>query len=62
MIERIYPIYIVQDAQKGCSARPERAKQTEVEIEVEQKIRLSSLNLSLSRNLPVSWQTFSASY
>jgi len=62
MIERIYPIYIVQDAQKGRSARPERAKQTEVEIEVEQKIRLSSLNLSLSRNLPVSWQTFSASY
>jgi len=59
MIEKMHPIYIVQDDQKGCSARPQRAKQAE--IEVEQKIRLSSLNLSLSLNLPVKLAEFSAS-
>jgi len=38
MIERIYLIYIVQDDQKGCSARPQRLKKAEVEVKVEHRL------------------------
>jgi len=33
MIKRIYPIYIVQDAQTGVPARPQRLKKVEVKVE-----------------------------
>jgi len=47
-----------QSIQQG---RSERSRLSEVEVKVEQKIRLSSLNLSLSLNLPVKLAEFSAS-
>ena len=43
---------LVQDAQKGCSARPQRVKQAEVEVKVEPRPDFLHLSLGLSLNLP----------
>jgi hypothetical protein len=50
-----------QGAQKGCPARPQWARQAEVEVKVEQRSDSFFLSLDLSLNLPKSWRTFSAS-
>ena len=52
---------LFQDVQKGRSARPQRAKQAEVEVKVELKSYSCNLSLGLSLNLSESWQTFSTS-
>jgi hypothetical protein len=50
-----------QDAQNGRPARPQRAKQAEVEAKVERRSDSFFLSLDLSLNLPEGWRAFSAS-
>jgi hypothetical protein len=52
---------IPQDAQKVRPARPQQAKQAEVEVKVERRSDSCNLSLGLSLNLSESWRTFSAS-
>jgi hypothetical protein len=57
----VWMLKYLQDAQKGCSARPQRVKQAKVEVKVERRSASCNLSLGLSLNLSEDWQTFSAS-
>jgi hypothetical protein len=52
---------LLQEAQKGCPARPQRVKQAEVEVQVERRSDSFFLSLDLSLNLLKAGRFFSAS-